>query len=173
MLIKNQSVLWVFPSAKHIGSGSVPGILIKCMFSFPLLIKVWMKHEENDTQISVACEGFEMLSQHFFFFFSPLRQTDYLLHLGFRRNRKLMSQMTIQIAFMDVSKMLARMQQITPDLRSWGFGEECVTEKTSENFEERPWQRDGDCHNCVIYSHSCLKSILQQLPNNLTKPPLQ
>lgn len=77
MLIKNQSVFWVFPSAKHIGLGSEAGILIKYMFSFSLLLKVWMKHEENDTQTFVVCEGFETFSHFFlsssllfFFFFS-------------------------------------------------------------------------------------------------------
>lgn len=104
MLIKNQSAFWVSPSAKHIGLGSAPGILIKYMFSFPLLLKVRMKHEENDTQTFMVCEGFEMFSQ-FFISFSLLsfRQLycviSYIWILGETGSWSLM---TIGIACMDV-----------------------------------------------------------------------
>lgn len=52
-----------------------------------------MKHEENDTQTFVVCEGFETFS-HFFlsssllFFFSSAKFGDFL-HLGLRGYRKL------------------------------------------------------------------------------------
>lgn len=104
MLIKNQSVFWVFPSAKHICLGSAAGILIKYMFSFPNLLKVWMKHEENYTQTIVICEGFEMFSQ-FFISFSLLSflqlycVISYIWILGETGN---WSQMTIGIACVDV-----------------------------------------------------------------------